>query len=793
MADKSIFNIKKLSLPISSDLRASAAIVPLMEKHFGNKKVRILEIGVFKAGLTKVFAESSLNIEAYDGVDPYLGSKDDPYTGLYWGNALEAESVYKKAKEYYDNQGFSLHRMTSSEYFDNFFGKMDYDIIYVDGDHSFEYALYDFEEFVHMLTEGGVFLIDNYASAGTPGVTKAVNEFIHSYRDVIENIGYYLNEFQNPGKYVPVSQTTVYLTVNKNLLESQKPISSKRYYLSSFLRELAVNQGIRRLAIFGAGRHTEWLARLRTSSVRPDIVAVLDDNPDETKMFFGKKPMKAELFNPSDADAILLSTDVNYAVFSERCVSLYGDALPLLNFYEYSPQPRQKTKHNAADHGSEKGISPALHSLADSCSERIMWSGFYTASAGKNKFIESVISHSDSSHYLLLNLTLNSPDIALPNAFVFNAPETVTKCSEHSSTVNLPENRNIRYTLEAYAVHLKYTLEENHNISYEQALSAVGQTFSYTLNMLESYKPDIAVIWNEFHPLFKVVKLACDFTGTKTVYMEFGCLPGTFQFDIKGQMGESWIALNTEAFNSLHVDEADCIKAVKAVECIKNTEMNRAKQPKKGRLGRKLEGIDKKIVFVAGHNDYSSGMFPYDIAASTFHSPFYRSSAHLFEDMAQRAESNGWFMVFKPHPYAKSHLPESLRTEHYIIVDDVNVEECIDIADVTLTVLSQMSYMALTRGKPVVMTGYNQLRDKGCCYEAFRAEDIDSVINSALIYGFTDLMKENWIKHAARLLKYCLYSDNEALYALSSEIFAKRIQVLARHKMTDIEIIKYGI
>ncbi|WP_265823261.1 class I SAM-dependent methyltransferase [Geovibrio ferrireducens] len=793
MADKSIFNIKKLSLPISSDLRASAAIVPLMEKHFGNKKVRILEIGVFKAGLTKVFAESSLNIEAYDGVDPYLGSKDDPYTGLYWGNALEAESVYKKAKEYYDNQGFSLHRMTSSEYFDNFFGKMEYDIIYVDGDHSFEYALYDFEEFVHMLTEGGVFLIDNYASAGTPGVTKAVNEFIHSYRDVIENIGYYLNEFQNPGKYVPVSQTTVYLTVNKNLLESQKPISSKRYYLSSFLRELAVNQGIRRLAIFGAGRHTEWLARLRTSSVRPDIVAVLDDNPDETKMFFGKKPMKADLFNPSDADAILLSTDVNHTVFRERCIRLYGDALPLLSLYNDFPLPQKKPKHRPVEYSGEKNISPVLPSLTDSCAERIIWAGFYNRSSDKNKFMESVIVHSDSSHYLLLNLALNSPDIDLPNAFVFNAPETVTKCTERSSTVDLPENRNIRYTLETYAVHLKYTLEENHDISYEQALSAVGQMFSYTLNMLESYKPDIAVIWNEFHPLFKVVKLACDFTGTKTVYMEFGCLPGTFQFDIQGQMGESWVALNTEAFNSLHVDEADCIKAVKAVECIKNTEMNRAKQPKKGRLDRMLEGIDQKIVFVAGHNDYSSGIFPYDIAASTFHSPFYRSSAHLFEDMAQRAELNGWFMVFKPHPYAKSHLPESLRTEHYIIVDDVNVEECIDIADVTLTVLSQMSYMALTRGKPVVMTGYNQLRDKGCCYEAFRAEDIDSVINSALIYGFTDLMKENWIKHAARLLKYCLYSDNEALYALPSEIFAKRIQALARHKMTDIEIIKQEI
>lgn len=337
MCDKSIFNIEELCSPSkpSEGARAPAGIVSVMEKYFSGNEVRILEIGVFKAGLTKLFASSSLNIISYDGVDPYLGSDDDPYTGAYWDSPSDADKIYLSAKKYYDSKGYSLHRMTSAEYFDSAYKSKEYDIIYVDGDHRMYYAMQDMEEYIHLLAENGIMLVDDYGNVDTPEVTHALNRFIDNRRDVIKEIGYYISPFQNVGKYIPVSQTTVYFTADKGRLNSG--FVPKRYNISEALKKLVNENGIKRIALFGVGRYTEWMNDVFGKLNMPCIAAVLDDYPDKTKIFWGHAPVKASEWDTTQADAIILSSDCKQEMMRERCRELFGDALPLIDLYEGLP------------------------------------------------------------------------------------------------------------------------------------------------------------------------------------------------------------------------------------------------------------------------------------------------------------------------------------------------------------------------------------------------------------------------------------------------------------------------
>jgi hypothetical protein len=189
-------------------------MMPIFERHFADlaRPISVLEIGVFRAGLIKGFFEQSgLKIARYDGVDPYLGDESDPYLNSYWKNRPEAASVYDGARAVFEGFGQSLHRMMSHEFADSLDAAARYDVIYVDGDHRYEPALWDISYFFKHVADGGLLAIDDYANVDTPHVTPACNEFIRSYQANIRRIGSVPIWFVNKGKEVPVVQVTLFI------------------------------------------------------------------------------------------------------------------------------------------------------------------------------------------------------------------------------------------------------------------------------------------------------------------------------------------------------------------------------------------------------------------------------------------------------------------------------------------------------------------------------------------------------------------------------------------------------
>tara|TARA_B100001093_G_C26799721_1_gene1002802 strand:+ start:426 stop:1823 length:1398 start_codon:yes stop_codon:yes gene_type:complete len=287
----------------------------------------------------------------------------------------------------------------------------------------------------------------------------------------------------------------------------------------------------------------------------------------------------------------------------------------------------------------------------------------------------------------------------------------------------------------------------------------IKTAYYFTLLAIRTINPELVIIWNQFHPLSKTAIRACENSGVQYSFFEYGVIPGTLNFDFKGQMGESAVATESEKFSALPLNNSDLDAAKKSLEYLLNTGLNRKVLPPLKGLENSIGEIagGRKIILFAGHNDPSSGLIPYTEKVSKSHSPIFTSSHSAAKYLISKARRNNWLLLYKPHPHDNKgcFIPN---TFDHIMVTDSNINECIDVADVTVTVLSQTSSIALIRKKPVVMLGYNHLRDSGAVYQAENIHDIESKINMALENGLTEDMLSSWHNHVSRILKYYSYS-----------------------------------
>jgi archaellum biogenesis ATPase FlaH len=196
------------NLPKTNFRHRGDVFVEITKNIFGNKLIDILEIGVYKASVSlRVFA-SDLNINSYTGVDPYIGTRKDPYYNSYW-KKNSANSVYESINKLFVQNNHKLIRLTSNMFFKE--NKDYFDLIFVDGDHRFKSVLNDIYNAKKFLKKEGVLIIDDYANVDTPDVTKAINTFIRENQDIILRMGREVVEFQNAGKFIPISLTFVYI------------------------------------------------------------------------------------------------------------------------------------------------------------------------------------------------------------------------------------------------------------------------------------------------------------------------------------------------------------------------------------------------------------------------------------------------------------------------------------------------------------------------------------------------------------------------------------------------------
>lgn len=302
------------------------------------------------------------------------------------------------------------------------------------------------------------------------------------------------------------------------------------------------------------------------------------------------------------------------------------------------------------------------------------------------------------------------------------------------------------------------------NMSESYSLFYVCTFRDYVEKIIKETNPAAVLLWNQFFPLHSILVKVCRKNRIPIIFCESGVLPGTIAFEDPGQMGESFPATKWEQFKQLDIDGFEYDYAIKVRNYLYESKLNRWAQygvynklqieEAKQKL---LEG--RPIIFYAGQNDYESGIKPYTDDTANYHSPIFTGSYEAAVFLAEISAKNKWNFIYKRHPMMKAKRATEILPDNVINYDELDIHDIIDLADVTITILSQTAYIALIRKKPVVMLGYNQLRGKECTYEAFQIDMIEKAINDAINCGYTDMQEKSFIKHIAQLNKYYLYGN----------------------------------
>ena len=155
----------------------------MIKKYFKVLNPDILEIGIFKGDLSKklfdVFKPNNLTL-----VDPWKAQSDSIYKDSWYAardsNSQKIQDKYfNDLKEFFRedilNKKVSIFKLTSEDYFKS--NKNKFDLIYIDGNHLYEFVLNDILNSLNSLNENGMIVLDDYKTRGwwKDGVTKAVD------------------------------------------------------------------------------------------------------------------------------------------------------------------------------------------------------------------------------------------------------------------------------------------------------------------------------------------------------------------------------------------------------------------------------------------------------------------------------------------------------------------------------------------------------------------------------------------------------------------------------------------
>ena len=97
-----------------------------------------------------------------------VGSEDPADFQKYY------DKIYRSVVKRFHDLPVTIHRKSSTEFFDSFDQKVDW--VYVDGDHSYQGCLADLRNCLRIVKPGGQILGDDYTNK--PGVRRAVDTFV---------------------------------------------------------------------------------------------------------------------------------------------------------------------------------------------------------------------------------------------------------------------------------------------------------------------------------------------------------------------------------------------------------------------------------------------------------------------------------------------------------------------------------------------------------------------------------------------------------------------------------------
>ena len=273
----------------------------------------------------------------------------------------------------------------------------------------------------------------------------------------------------------------------------------------------------------------------------------------------------------------------------------------------------------------------------------------------------------------------------------------------------------------------------------------------------------LCILWHQFNAFHMALADLCRQEDIPVLYAEYGMLPGTIVFDEDGQMALSWVARNTESYRGLSVLPEHIEQAKRLTTRMR--EQRRSRKPQDtdvdiAAIVREQRSAGKKILFYAGEHEYHSGILPRSLSYAPVHSPFYSGTQDALNSLATLAKKNDWHILFKPHPLhsARGDAATPTLPDRITAVPGANVFDCIELSDVVITIVSQVSYLALIHETPCVLLGRNPLSGKNCVYEPESRDSLEQALLDALSKGLSEEKIDAWHEHVALITTYYLFA-----------------------------------
>lgn len=163
----------------------SKSRIDLIQKYLSVKNPVILEIGIHKGDFSEELLRK-LNPKKLILVDPWIAYSDLIYQKSWYGNTQYSNQniqdqyfldVNKRFEKDILENKIQLCRKTSDEFFLE--NKSIFDLIYIDGNHLFEFVKKDIENSLKFINNDGLIVLDDYGLKGwwLDGITKAVKYY----------------------------------------------------------------------------------------------------------------------------------------------------------------------------------------------------------------------------------------------------------------------------------------------------------------------------------------------------------------------------------------------------------------------------------------------------------------------------------------------------------------------------------------------------------------------------------------------------------------------------------------
>jgi len=166
------------------------------------KPKNVLEIGVYRGQTLSLFSLLSnffnCNSEIH-GISPFTNSGDEVST--YLGNLDYYEDVINNFKYFNLKQAFLHKGFSNDKSMIQLFESKEWDMIYIDGNHDYEVAKYDFKISALNLKKGGLIILDDsaldtsykpfkFSTAGHPGPSLVAREIDQNKFEEILSVGH---------------------------------------------------------------------------------------------------------------------------------------------------------------------------------------------------------------------------------------------------------------------------------------------------------------------------------------------------------------------------------------------------------------------------------------------------------------------------------------------------------------------------------------------------------------------------------------------------------------------------